>query len=373
MNGAIWVALTSVYPSAPLPEPQRLFLLIQQSSDCLLPRRLVVTSLLGGAERIFLLYIFGYQALANVAETPCERKIQMSTATGKIGIVGLGLVGSAISERLIATGFEMSGYDINKARMDEFRVAGGAPAASAPDAALGNLFVLLSLPTSDIAASVIEQTESGLAPGVIVIDTTTGEPAQMAAFGARLARRDVLYLDASVGGSSRQVRYGEAMVICGGEPQAFAACAELFRACFSQAFHVGPCGAGARMKLALNLVLGLNRAALAEGLSYARACGLDPALALEIFKAGPAYSRAMDVKGHKMIGGDFTPDARLSQHLKDVRLILATAEACGARAPLSELHRALLEEAEAAGYGAADNSAIIKVFEGAFEIEKGET
>jgi 3-hydroxyisobutyrate dehydrogenase-like beta-hydroxyacid dehydrogenase len=284
----------------------------------------------------------------------------------RVGIIGLGLVGSALSARLMAAGFAVTGYDINPARVDEGQAAGVVPASSAPEAVRGCRFVLLSLPTSEIGAAVIAEIETSLAPGTIVIDTTTGEPAQMAAFGARLAGRGVLYLDASVGGSSKQVRDGEAMVICGGEPQAFAACADLFRACFGQAFHVGECGGGARMKLVLNLVLGLNRAVLAEGLSYARACGVDPARALEVLKAGPAYSRAMDVKGHKMLGGDFTPEARLAQHLKDVRLILKTAAAHGARVPLSELHRALLEEAEAAGYGASDNSAIIKVFEASF-------
>jgi 3-hydroxyisobutyrate dehydrogenase-like beta-hydroxyacid dehydrogenase len=287
----------------------------------------------------------------------------------RIGIIGLGLVGSALAERLMAAGFDVSGYDINPARVEEFQAAGGASAPTALEAARGCPLVLLSLPTSEIGAAVIEQIEPGLAPGVTVVDTTTGEPEQMAAFGARLAGRGVFYLDASIGGSSKQVREGEAMVICGGEPQAFAACAELFRVCFRQAFHVGECGGGARMKLVLNLVLGLNRAVLAEGLSYARACGVDPARALEVLKAGPAYSRAMDVKGHKMLGGDFAPEARLAQHLKDVRLILKTAETHGARVPLSTLHRQLLEEAEAAGYGAADNSAIIEVFGGAIEKE----
>lgn len=297
----------------------------------------------------------------------------MPAASGKIGIVGLGLVGSALSERLIAAGYEVSGYDIDPSKIDELRAAGGAGGLSAVDAARNRPLLLLSLPTSDIVARVIDEIESCLTPGVIVIDTTTGDPTHMAAFGARLAERSVFYLDASIAGSSRQVRNGEAMVICGGDPQAFADCAGLFHACFGQAFYAGPCGGGAQMKLALNLVLGLNRAVLAEGLSYARACGIDPAKALEILKAGPAYSRAMDVKGHKMLTGDFRPDARLSQHLKDVRLILASAVAHHARAPLSKLHCALLEEAEAAGYGAADNSAIIKVFERPFGFEKEET
>jgi 3-hydroxyisobutyrate dehydrogenase-like beta-hydroxyacid dehydrogenase len=181
--------------------------------------------------------------------------------------------------------------------------------------------------------------------------------------GARLAARGVAYLDATVSGSSEQARRGEAVVMVGGDPRAFAACRDVFDAIARNAFHVGPVGAGARMKLATNLVLGLNRAALAEGLAFARRMGLDPSLTLEILRAGAAYSRIMDAKGPKMIAGDFAPQARLSQHLKDVRLILAEARRAGAATPLSEAHRGLLEAAEAAGFGAADNSAIIRAFE----------
>src|SRR5262249_5035308 len=115
--------------------------------------------------------------------------------------------------------------------------------------------------------------------------------------------------------------------------------------------------------LVVNLVLGLNRAVLAEGLSFARACGIAPAEALAVLKASAAYSRAMDAKGEKMLNEDFSPEARLSQHLKDVRLILASAAARAAPVPLSEVHRQLLEKAEGAGYGDADNSAVIKAFE----------
>lgn len=117
------------------------------------------------------------------------------------------------------------------------------------------------------------------------------------------------------------------------------------------------------MKLVSNLVLGLNRVALAEGLVFAEAMGVKPAAALEVLIGSMAYSRAMDVKGRKMVEGDFAVQARLSQHLKDVRLILAGAAAAGLSLPLSETHRRLLEQAEAAGLGEMDNSAIIKVIQ----------
>jgi 3-hydroxyisobutyrate dehydrogenase-like beta-hydroxyacid dehydrogenase len=116
------------------------------------------------------------------------------------------------------------------------------------------------------------------------------------------------------------------------------------------------------MKLVVNLALGLNRAVLAETLAFAHASEVSPAVALEVLKAGAAYSRVMDDKGQKMLDHDFTVEAKLSQHLKDVRLILAAA-AGHSKTPLSQVHRQLLESLEAAGYGDVDNSAIIMAYE----------
>lgn len=148
----------------------------------------------------------------------------------------------------------------------------------------------------------------------------------------------------------------------GGEVSAFEACADLWPVLGRKVFHVGGIGAAAKMKLAGNLVLGLNRAVLAEGLAFAEAIGIDPAAALEVFQESGAYSRAMDVKGPKMLEGDFTVQARLAQHLKDVKLMLEAADAAGMAIPLAETHARLLEQADAAGWGGLDNSAIINVY-----------
>jgi 3-hydroxyisobutyrate dehydrogenase-like beta-hydroxyacid dehydrogenase len=193
------------------------------------------------------------------------------------------------------------------------------------------------------------------------MDTTTGEPAQSAALGERLAARGVRYLDAPISGSSEQTRRGEATVIVGGPRETFEACADLWRVMGAKTFHVGPCGSAARMKLITNLVLGLNRAALAEGLAFAEALGVSPAAALEVMTGSNAYSRAMDVKGRKMVERDFTVQARLSQHLKDVRLMLQAAGEAGVALPLADTHRRLMELAEAAGLGDLDNCAIIEI------------
>jgi len=164
-------------------------------------------------------------------------------------------------------------------------------------------------------------------------------------------------------GSSRVVRNGAATVMAGGRRRVFDAAAPLFRTFSSRAFYLGPYGAGARMKLVVNLALGLNRAVLAEALAYAQACEVSPTDALEVLKAGAAYSRVMDDKGEKMLHHDFSVEAKLSQHLKDVRLILDSAAAKHAKVPLSQVHRQLLESLEKAGYGEMDNSAIIMAYQ----------
>jgi 3-hydroxyisobutyrate dehydrogenase-like beta-hydroxyacid dehydrogenase len=285
----------------------------------------------------------------------------------EIGIIGLGLLGSAIAERLITAGFAVVGYDIDERRRDEGRASGVIPADSARTVATRCERLFLSLPNSAIGANVLRQIEDGLRNGSVVLDTTTGDPDDAAGFVGQLRRRAAVYLETNVGGSSRQVREHNAIVICGGDAEAYLRCADLLAAISCQSFFMGPAGGGNRMKLVLNLVLGLNRAALAEGLAFARANGIDAASALVVLRTGPAYSRVMDTKGGKMIGHDFEAEARLSQHLKDVRLILRQGEKCGAKLPLSRVHGKLLEELETAGYGDEDNSAIFRAFQKASE------
>jgi 3-hydroxyisobutyrate dehydrogenase-like beta-hydroxyacid dehydrogenase len=280
----------------------------------------------------------------------------------QVGLIGAGLLGSALAERFLAGGFGVLAYDIDPACRERIIALGGAAAESPAAVAHHCRRIVISLPHSGVTAEVFETLLPACTQGAILIDTTTGEPDQMEAFGQAAAGRGILYLDATVAGSSRQVKARGAVVMAGGVREAFDACRDLFETFSERAFHVGGIGAGARMKLVVNLALGLNRAVLAEALNFAEACGVDAALALEVLKASPAYSRAMDVKGAKMLARDWSAEARLRQHHKDVRLILAEAERHGARVPLSELHDALLAEAEEAGFADADNSAIYEIF-----------
>ncbi len=280
--------------------------------------------------------------------------------TKSVGMIGLGLMGTALTERLLAAGYTVWVFNRTREKAEPL-IARGARWADNPLRVCDR--VLISLYTTDTVVEVLDLLTDGLRPGQILIDTTTGEPEQTARLGKRLADCGVHYLDAPISGSSEQTRRGEVTAIVGGAREAFDACRDLWDCFSAKTIYVGPCGAGAKMKLVSNLVLGLNRAALAEGLVFARAVGLEPEAALEVLMGSMAYSRIMETKGRKMLSGDFSTQARLTQHLKDIRLILQAAAEGGQALPLSEAHCRLLEAAEAAGFGDMDNSAVIRAFD----------
>ncbi len=277
-----------------------------------------------------------------------------------IGVIGLGLMGTAITERLLEHGYRVSVWNRSADKATPLQKLG---AAWSDNPLVECRRVIISLYSSDVVADVIERMSPGLRAGQILVDTTTGEPADAVSISQRLAKRGVRYLDAPISGSSEQTRRGEATVMVGGDAADFQACDDLWPMLGCKTFHVGGCGSAAKMKLVTNLVLGLNRAALAEGLAFAEIMGLKPAAALEVLQGSVAYSRTMDTKGRKMLAGDFQVQAKLAQHLKDVRLMLDGAAEAGAALPLSQTHAQLLEQAVSAGYGELDNSAIIKIYE----------
>jgi 3-hydroxyisobutyrate dehydrogenase-like beta-hydroxyacid dehydrogenase len=278
-----------------------------------------------------------------------------------LGLIGIGLLGTVLAERLLTAGFSVLGHDIDPERALALRQLGGEPVSDAAAVFRRCQRVILSLPTHHEVNTLLGAHVADLQCGMTIIDTTTGNPANAATLAATLAAREVVYLDATVSGSSTQLRGGSAVMMVGGDAAAFAACADIFSHLGGKSFHTGGPGSGAKMKLVTNVVLGLNRAALAEGLAFAEGIGIDPAQALAVMQAGPAYSRIMDGKGRKMVACEFTPEARLSQHLKDVRLILQYGKDAGLPMPLSTAHRDVLQAAEAAGLGPLDNSAIIQV------------
>lgn len=279
----------------------------------------------------------------------------MTNATRTIGIIGLGLMGTAITERFLNAGWlpKIWNRSPEKARplIDRGAVWSDDPLAECSQ-------VVISLYSGDVVDEVLLHFQHSLRPGHMLIDTTTGDPERTLARAQQLQQTGVRYADAPISGSSEQTRRGEAVVMAGCDADFWSTCAEIWPILGQRAFHVGACGTASQMKLVTNLVLGLNRAALAEGLAFAEVLGINPAAALEVLRGSPAYSRQMDTKGHRMVQQDFSVQARLSQHLKDVRLMLQAATAAGLPLPLTETHSRILEHAEQLGFGEHDNSAV---------------
>ena len=287
---------------------------------------------------------------------------------GKIGLVGLGLVGTAMAERLLGEGSDVVGFDVDSARCEQLEKLGGQALGSAAEVGEQAERIVLSLPDTNVVVQVVEGPAGILeaaTPPKYIIDTTTGDPDETAALAQRLAGRGIGFLDGPFSGSSQQLGDRDVVFMVGGDKAAFDDCKDIFRALGEKIFYLGASGNGSKAKLASNLILGLNRLALAEGLVFASRLGLEPKGFLELLKVTPAYSAVMDVKGKKMLDGDFTPQARLRQHHKDVSIILKYAQKLGQNLPLSKTHSDVLEKAIEAGDGGLDNSAVIR------EIERG--
>jgi putative dehydrogenase len=285
------------------------------------------------------------------------------TDRNPVGVIGVGLLGQALAHRLLGAGFEVIGFDVDPAKNAKLAELGGRAAISIADIAKRCEPIVLAVFSTDQVEQVIE---GELLPvldegsGKVVLCASTCDPDRIAVLGERVAARGLRLLESPVSGASGQVSRGEGVGLIGGDPQTAAEMEPILRALFPTYFHIGRIGDGGRAKLAVNLILGLNRLALAEGLVFAGRLGLDPAAFLKVARSSAAYSQVMDVKGGKMTRDEFTAEGRVTQHLKDVHLMLEQAERAKQRLPLLEIHADVLEACVRAGEGDLDNSAVIK-------------
>ena len=285
------------------------------------------------------------------------------TDRNPVGLIGVGLLGQALAQRLLGAGFEVIGFDVDPAKSAKLAELGGRAAVSIADVAKRCQPIVLAVFSTDQVEQVIEGEllpALGERSGKIVLCASTCDPDRVAALGERVAGRGLRLLESPVSGASGQVSRGEGVGLIGGDPQTASEMEPILCALFPTYFHIGRIGDGGRAKLAVNLILGLNRLALAEGLVFAGRLGLDPAAFLKVARSSAAYSQVMDVKGGKMTRGEFTAEGRVTQHLKDVHLMLEQAERARQRLPLLEVHADVLEACVRAGEGDLDNSAVIK-------------
>jgi 2-hydroxy-3-oxopropionate reductase len=275
-----------------------------------------------------------------------------------VGVIGVGLMGEVYARRLVAAGFTVIGYDVDAAKNEQLAKL-GAQAGTLDEIAQKCDPIVVAVFNTEQVEDVVERALIPAAAGKIVLVTSTCDPDRIAALGARVGDK-LRFLETPVSGTSEQVRQGDGVGLIGGDPKIAADAAPVLDALFAKSFHIGKVGDGGRAKLAVNLILGLNRLALAEGLVFAARLGLDPAAFLDVARGSAAASQVMDTKGPKMIGGDFAPEGRVRQTLKDTQLMLDQARKAGQQLPLLQIHADVLQACVRHGDAEQDNSIVIE-------------
>jgi len=282
------------------------------------------------------------------------------------GVIGAGLMGSAVCGRLLEAGCAVSVFDVDAAKSAALASRGARPVDSIAALASCPAIVLAVFNTDQVEAviegegGILDSTPAG-SPSPVVICTSTCDPDRLAALAARQAARGLRLLEVPVSGTSRQVASGAGVGLVGGDRATMQSVAPVLDAICPDQHYLGAVGNGSRAKLAVNLIVGLNRAAMAEGLVLAERMGLEREAFLGVARGSAAYSSVMDTKGPLMARRQFRdPQSRVDQSLKDFHLMIEQARAAGQQLPFAEVYARLLEGCVARSEGDWDNAVIVE-------------
>lgn len=282
-----------------------------------------------------------------------------------IGVIGAGLMGTAITRRLLDAKHEVVAYDVDEAKRSAIRDLGARLAENVCKLAATCEIIVLAVFNTEQVEQVVEGRDgilSALPPHPadrVVVCTSTCDPDRLAALAARVAPSRLHVLEVPISGTSRQLAEGNGVGLIGGDTAIAQRAATVLDAICPRRTHVGPVGHGSRAKLAVNLILGLNRAAIAEGLVFAEKLGLDREAFLEVARGSAAYSQVMDVKGRLFARREYrAPQSRVDQSLKDFKLMVEQAGAHGQQLPFASVYVRMLQDCMEHGEGEWDNAAI---------------
>ncbi len=281
----------------------------------------------------------------------------------RIGVLGLGVMGSAMSGNLIAAGFAVHGFDPAAAQVEAFAAAGGIPERSGVDVARAADIVILSLPSvaalEQATAVLVEGAHEGLLAiemGTLPLEAKDGARKTLAAAGVGL-------MDVPVSGTGIQAAEGSLVVFASGEKEAFDRTAAMFDAIGRSTHYLGAFGNGSKMKYIANLLVAVHTLSTAEGHALGIAAGLDPALVQEVMSDGVGASKIWDIRGPMMVEDEYLPpSARLGIVHKDAGIIAAFARDLGAPTPLLDAALAVYDEA-ADDYEGMDAAAVCRHLE----------
>ncbi len=282
-----------------------------------------------------------------------------------IGFIGLGIMGKPMATHLARAGHDLHISNASGAAA-ELKGLGARGHDSLSDLAAACEVVILMVPDTPEVESVLfgdDGVVAGLAPGTLVIDMSSIDPIATRDFAGRVRAAGGDYVDAPVSGGEVGAKAATLTIMAGGSAEGFARALPLFKVMGGNITHIGDVGAGQTCKVANQIIVALNIAAVGEALIFASKAGADPARVREALLGGFASSKVLEVHGERMIERNFDPGFRMDLHLKDLSLALQGAEALGLSLPQTAFCKQLLASAREAGEGDLDHSAMVRQLE----------
>jgi 3-hydroxyisobutyrate dehydrogenase-like beta-hydroxyacid dehydrogenase len=283
-----------------------------------------------------------------------------------VGIVGLGLLGSAVASRLRAAGHDVVGYDVVPEKVQAFVALGGRGAPSAEAVARDSEAVCVVLPSLASVEDVVLGPRGLTASGRVdqtIIQMSTISPSLTERLARGVSVTGLAFLDCPISGTSAMVARGEGIIFVGGERSVFDRWRPMLESVLPRAVFVGRPGQAMALKLVANLLIALHSAAAAEALLLAKRAGLDLGLVLDVLTKSAATSRMLEVRGPLMAKQEFPPQMKLDLFMKDLHLIQEAARSVGAPLPLTDVAERLYAAAMDAGHAGEDLSVVITAME----------
>ena len=288
-----------------------------------------------------------------------------------VGVIGLGIMGSAMAANLLKSGYRVVGYDVLAARRSEQRRAGGLVAANAAAVARRADIVICSLPSAAALRAVAGELAATRRRGLVVVETSTLPLAVKEEEHRRLAHAGITLLDCPLSGTGSQARLKDIVVYVGGSRGAYRRVKPVLDAVARAHYYVGRFGAGSKTKFVANLLVAIHNVAAAEALVLAMKAGLDPALTLKVIADGGGSSRMLQVRGPMMVRGDYSePTMKLDVWQKDMTVIADFARQVGCPTPLFAMTAPMYLAAMAGGREGEDTGAVCAVLEAMAGIER---
>jgi 2-hydroxy-3-oxopropionate reductase len=284
----------------------------------------------------------------------------------KIGFIGIGIMGRHMAGHLLAAGYEVVAYDVASRNLEQITSAGAKPATACRDVAARSDVVLSMVPDSPQVREVALGAEGIIAaarPGLIYVDMSTIAPSVSVSVAEALNEKGVRCLDAPVSGGETGAKNATLSIMVGGSEELLAEVLPVLQVMGKTITWCGPHGAGQIVKACNQIQVAMNFVGMAEALVLGAKAGIDPAVIIKVLSGGYAQTRVMDVRGPRIIVGDFEPGFRSRFHYKDLNIIMETAKELQVALPATAVAHELFTALLAAGRGDLDHSAVITVLE----------